>query len=131
VTIKTLVSRGTTNTAVARLMGVTEGPIHYHVSRIVTGAVDPVAALSGSLAARVSPTARFRKPTQSTNWRGRHGLDYTVERRHRRCFARGGARARVERASGATIYACWWESGDPETATEADLNPDAITAALS
>ena len=26
VTIKTLVSRGTTNTAVARLMGVTEGP---------------------------------------------------------------------------------------------------------
>jgi hypothetical protein len=43
-TIQPLVSRGTTNTAVARLMGVTEGPIHYHVSRIVTGAVDPVAA---------------------------------------------------------------------------------------
>ena len=60
--IKTLVSRGTTNTAVARLMGC-QGPVHYHVSRMVTGAVDPVAALSGSLAARVSPTARYRKPT--------------------------------------------------------------------
>ena len=40
VTIKTLVSRGTTNTAVARLMGVTEGSVRYHVSRMVTGAVD-------------------------------------------------------------------------------------------
>ena len=39
-TIKTLVSRGTTNTAVARLMGVTEGSVRYHVSRMVTGAVD-------------------------------------------------------------------------------------------
>src|SRR6202161_1714054 len=40
VTIKTLVSRGTTNKAVARLMGVTEGSVRYHVSRMVTGAVD-------------------------------------------------------------------------------------------
>ena len=40
VTIKTLVSRGTTNTAVARLLGVTEGSVRYHVSRMVTGAVD-------------------------------------------------------------------------------------------
>ena len=40
VTIKTLVSRGTTNTAVSRLMGVTEGSVSYHVSRMVTGAVD-------------------------------------------------------------------------------------------
>jgi hypothetical protein len=28
---------------------------------------------------------------------------------------------RVERTSGAPIYAYWWEPGDPETATEADL----------
>ena len=40
VTIKTLVSRGTTNTAVARLLGVTEGSVRYHMSRMVTGAVD-------------------------------------------------------------------------------------------
>jgi len=40
VTIKTLVSRGTTNTAVAGLLGVTEGSVRYHVSRMVTGAVD-------------------------------------------------------------------------------------------
>ena len=40
VTIKTLVSRGTTKTAVARLLNVTEGSVRYHVSRMVTGAVD-------------------------------------------------------------------------------------------
>ena len=40
VTIKTLVSRGTTNTGVARLLGVTEGSVRYHVSRMVTGAID-------------------------------------------------------------------------------------------
>ena len=40
VTIKTLVSRGTTNTGVARLLGVTEGSVRYHVSRMVTGTID-------------------------------------------------------------------------------------------
>jgi hypothetical protein len=33
-------SRGTTNTGVARLLGVTEGSVRYHVSRMVTDAID-------------------------------------------------------------------------------------------
>jgi transposase len=40
VTIKTLVSRGTSNAAVARLLGVSEGAVRYHVARMAAGAMD-------------------------------------------------------------------------------------------
>ena len=40
VTIKTLVSRGTSNAAVARLLGVSEGTVRYHVGRMAADQVD-------------------------------------------------------------------------------------------
>ena len=40
VTIKALVSRGSSNSAVARLLGVSEGAVRYHVTRMSVGAVD-------------------------------------------------------------------------------------------
>ena len=40
VTIKTLVSRGTSNAAVARLLGVSEGAVRYHVARMAADAMD-------------------------------------------------------------------------------------------
>lgn len=40
VTIKTLVSRGASNVAVARLLGVSEGAVRYHLGRMATGAMD-------------------------------------------------------------------------------------------
>ncbi len=39
-TIKTPVSRGASNVAVARLLGVTEGAVRYHLGRMATGAMD-------------------------------------------------------------------------------------------
>jgi DNA-binding CsgD family transcriptional regulator len=40
VTIKTLVSRGASNAAMARLLGVSEGTVRYHLERLATGAMD-------------------------------------------------------------------------------------------
>ena len=40
VTIKALVSRGSSNATVARLLGVSEGAVRYHLTRISAGAVD-------------------------------------------------------------------------------------------
>ena len=40
VTIKALVSRGSSNAAVARLLGVSEGAVRYHVTRMSAGALD-------------------------------------------------------------------------------------------
>src|SRR4051812_3117635 len=40
VAIEALVSRGTSNAAVARLLGVSEGAVRYHVGRLSAGAVD-------------------------------------------------------------------------------------------
>jgi transposase len=40
VTIKTLATRGTSNAAVARLLGVSEGAVRYHLARMAAGAVD-------------------------------------------------------------------------------------------
>src|SRR5689334_22816372 len=40
VTIKALVSRGATNAAVARLLGVSEGSVRYHVTRMAAGRLD-------------------------------------------------------------------------------------------
>src|SRR5579875_404908 len=40
VTIKALVSRGSSNSAVARLLGVSEGAVRYHVTRMSAGALD-------------------------------------------------------------------------------------------
>ena len=40
VTIKILASRGTSNAAVARLLGVSEGAVRYHLGRMTAGAVD-------------------------------------------------------------------------------------------
>jgi transposase len=40
VTIKVLASRGTSNAAVARLLGVSEGAVRYHLGRMAAGAVD-------------------------------------------------------------------------------------------
>jgi hypothetical protein len=92
--IKTLVSRGTTNTTVARLMGVTEGS--RTLPRVADG--DRRGGPGSSTqrkpgGASISNRQISKTNTKSTNWRSRHGLDDTVERRHRRCFARGGARA--------------------------------------
>ena len=39
-TIKALVSRGTSHTAVARLLGVSEGAVRYHLGRMAAGTVD-------------------------------------------------------------------------------------------
>src|ERR671939_783834 len=39
-TIKTLASRGTTNSHIARLLGVTEGAVRHHVARMQAGALD-------------------------------------------------------------------------------------------
>ncbi len=38
VTIKVLASRGTSNAAVARLLGVSEGAVRYHLGRMAVGA---------------------------------------------------------------------------------------------
>ncbi len=40
VTIQVLASRGTSNSAVARLLGVSEGAVRYHLGRMAAGAVD-------------------------------------------------------------------------------------------
>src|SRR5689334_19151057 len=40
VTIKTLAARGASNAAVARLLGVSEGAVRYHLARLAAGAVD-------------------------------------------------------------------------------------------
>ena len=40
VTIKALVSRGSSKATVARLLGVSEGAVRYHLTRISAGAVD-------------------------------------------------------------------------------------------
>src|SRR5919206_4011398 len=39
-TIKTLASRGATNSHIARLLGVTEGAVRHHVARMQAGALD-------------------------------------------------------------------------------------------
>ena len=39
-TIKTLASRGATNSHIARLLGVTEGTVRHHVARMRSGALD-------------------------------------------------------------------------------------------
>jgi predicted transcriptional regulator len=39
-TIKALVARGTSHAAVARLLGVSEGAVRYHLARMAAGAVD-------------------------------------------------------------------------------------------
>jgi IS30 family transposase len=39
-TIKTLAARGASNSDIARLLGVTEGAVRYHVERMQTGALD-------------------------------------------------------------------------------------------
>jgi transposase len=39
-TIKTLAARGASNSDIARLLGVTEGAVRYHVARMQTGALD-------------------------------------------------------------------------------------------
>ncbi len=39
-TIKTLAARGASNSQMARLLGVTEGAVRYHVERMQTGALD-------------------------------------------------------------------------------------------
>ncbi len=40
VTIQVLASRGTSNVAVARLLGVSEGAVRYHLGRMAVGAAD-------------------------------------------------------------------------------------------
>ena len=40
VTIKALVSRGASNAVVARLLGMSEGTVRYHVARMAAGAAD-------------------------------------------------------------------------------------------
>jgi hypothetical protein len=47
VTIKALVSRGASNAAVARLRGVSEGSVRYHVTRMAAGTVDGRGAVQG------------------------------------------------------------------------------------
>jgi hypothetical protein len=39
-TIKTLAARGASNSDIARLLGVTEGAVRYHVERMQAGALD-------------------------------------------------------------------------------------------
>ena len=39
-TITTLAARGASNSDIARLLGVTEGAVRYHVARMQTGALD-------------------------------------------------------------------------------------------
>src|ERR671932_2663196 len=55
-TIKALVARGTSHVAVARLLGVSEGAVRYHLARMAASAVDgrgtkpfKAAALAGAI----------------------------------------------------------------------------------
>ena len=60
-TIKTLSARGATNTEVARLLGVTEGAVRYHVARMSAGAGDGRSRQQQKAASRAEAIAHWRE----------------------------------------------------------------------
>jgi transposase len=121
VTIKTLVSRGTTNTAVARLLGVTEGSVRYHVSRMVTGAMDGRGMKPFKAAPQAEAIEHWRQSQQDGalnlaalhTWLvGEHGYDGSL-RSVQRFWAKHypapaiRARRRVETPPGVQAQADW------------------------
>jgi transposase len=120
-TIKALVSRGTSHAVVARLLGVSEGAVRYHLARMATDAVDGRGTKPFKAAAVVGAIEQWREAQADGainlaalhDWLvSEHGYDGTL-RSVQRFWAKHypapaiRARRRVETPPGAQAQADW------------------------
>jgi transposase len=120
-TIKVLNERGATGAEIARLLGVSEGAVRYHVRRMASGAIDGRSAQRLKAAAFAEAIEHWRRSTADAGlnlaalhaWLVReHGYDgslRSVQRFWRRTYPapRIRARRRVETPPGAQAQVDW------------------------
>lgn len=120
-TIKVLNERGATGAEIARLLGVSEGAVRYHVRRMGSGAVDGRSAQPLKAAAFAAAIDHWRQSTDGSrlnlaalhSWLVReHGYDgslRSVQRFWKRTYPapRIRARRRVETPPGAQVQVDW------------------------
>ena len=119
--IKALSARGSTQNAIARLLGVTEGTVRYHARRMAVGAADGRSRQRPKAAAYAAAIAHWRDQQDGGgvnlaalhDWlRREHGYDgslRSVQRYWRRTFPAPAIRARrrVETPPGAQAQVDW------------------------
>ncbi|MEO1600224.1 MAG: IS21 family transposase [Pseudomonadota bacterium] len=120
-TIKVLEERGATGAEIARLLGVSEGAVRFHVRRMRSGAVDGRSAQAHEAAAYGDAIEHWRRSTEGSGlnlaalyaWLVReHGYDgslRSVQRFWKRSYPapRIRARRRVETPPGAQVQIDW------------------------
>lgn len=120
-TIKVLNERGATGAEIARLLGVSEGAVRYHVRRMASGAIDGRSAQPLKAAAFAEAIEHWRRSTADAGlnlaalhaWLVReHGYDgslRSVQRFWKRTYPapRIRARRRVETPPGAQVQVDW------------------------
>jgi transposase len=120
-TIKALSARGSTQSEIARLLGVTEGAVRYHAKRMAVGAVDGRAQQRPKAEAFAAAVEHWRSQQEGGGvnlaalheWlRREHGYDgslRSVQRYWRRTFPAPAVRARrrVETPPGAQAQVDW------------------------
>lgn len=120
-TIKALSGRGATRSEIARLLGVTEGAVRYHVNRMATGAVDGRSGQVHKAAAFATAIEHWRSRQEGNRinlaglhaWlRVEHGYDgslRSVQRYWKHAYPAPAIRARrrVETPPGAQAQVDW------------------------
>lgn len=120
-TIKVLEERGATGAEIARLLGVSDGTVRYHVRRMKAGAVDGRSAQAHKAAAYREAIQHWRRSTEGSGlnlaalhaWLVReHGYDgslRSVQRFWKQAYPapRIRARRRVETPPGAQVQVDW------------------------